>query len=368
MANKKKRPFDSVMFFAVTALVLGGFLVFMSASLGLLAQDGAQFSDIASSQFLLGVVGGFIALYVTSHIPYRFWRHYSLYIFIGSALLMLMVFVPGIGLELNGARRWLDLGVTTVQPAEFLKIAYILYLATWLSQRKSKNRPFLHRIAPFSIITGVAALLLLIQPDTGTFLVLASAGGAVYFASGAKLRDIAVLGLIGIIALSGLLFSRDYALDRLQTFINPAADPLGAGYQIKQSLIAVGSGKTFGRGFGQSVQKFNYLPEPTSDSIFAVFAEEFGFLGSALLVLGFTIFSLRGLWLAARAPDMFGGLVTLGIAILIFVQSFLNIASMLAILPLTGLPLIFISHGGTALFTALASVGILLNISRFKRT
>jgi len=363
---RKKRPFDPIIFFSVSALVIGGFLIFMSASLGLLVRDGAQFSDIATSQFLLGVVGGFIALYITSHIPYRFWRHYSLYIFIGATLVMLLVFAPGIGLELNGARRWLDLGVTTFQPAELLKIAYVLYLATWLSQRKSKKIPFINRVAPFAIITGISAVLLLTQPDTGTFLVLAAAGGAMYFTSGAKWKDIGVLGLVGVLALSGLVLSRDYALDRLKTFVDPSADPLGSSYQIQQSLIAVGSGKILGRGFGQSVQKFNYLPEPTSDSIFAVFAEEFGFLGSVFLVMGFMLFGLRSLWLAARAPDMFGGLVVVGIAILVIAQSFLNIASMLAVFPLTGLPLIFISHGGSALFMALASVGILLNISRFK--
>lgn len=365
---RKKRPFDPVVFTSVVALVIGGFLIFMSASLGLLVQDGARFSDIALSQFLFGIVGGFLALYVTSHIPYRLWRHYGLYLFIAAVIIMLLVFVPGIGLELNGARRWLDLGVTTFQPAELLKIAYVLYLGAWLSQRRAKKKRFLARVAPFSIITAVAAALLLTQPDTGTFLVIAAAGGAMYFASGSKWRDLGVLALAGIIALSGIVFSRDYALSRLKTFIDPAADPLGSSYQIQQSLIAVGSGGAIGRGFGQSVQKFNYLPEPTSDSIFAVFAEEFGFLGSMLLVFGFMVFGLRSLWLAARAPDMYGGLVTVGIAILITAQSFLNIASMLAVFPLTGLPLIFISHGGSALFMSLASVGILLNISRFKRT
>jgi len=364
---RKKRPFDSVVFTSVVALVIGGFLIFMSASLGLLVRDGAQFSDIAVSQFFLGIVGGFIALYITSHIPYRLWRHYALYLFIAAVLLMLLVFVPGVGLELNGAHRWIDLGVTTFQPAEFLKIAYVFYLGAWLSQRKSKKTRFLARVAPFSLITAITAALLLVQPDTGTFLVIAAAGGAMYFASGSKWKDIGVIALVGVITLSGVVFSRDYALDRLKTFINPGADPLGSSYQIRQSLIAVGSGKVIGRGFGQSVQKFNYLPEPTSDSVFAVFAEEFGFVGSVLLVFGFMLFGLRSLWLAARAPDMYGGLVTVGIAILVTAQSFLNIASMLAVFPLTGLPLIFISHGGSALFMSLASVGVLLNISRFKR-
>ena len=364
---KKKHSFDSIIFFSVLTLVVGGFLVFMSASLGLLTRDGAQFSDIASSQFLLGVVGGFLALYTTSHIPYRLWKHYALYMFIAASAITLLVFIPGIGIELNGAQRWLDLGFTTFQPAELLKIAYVLYLAVWLSRKKSRKNPFIYRVAPFSIITAFVAALLLLQPDTGTFLVIVAAGGAMYFASGARWKDIAVIALVGALALGIVIIQRPYALDRIETFINPNADPQGSSYQIKQSLFAVGSGQILGRGFGQSVQKFNFLPEPTSDSIFAVFAEEFGFVGSVTLIIGFLLFALRGLWVAARAPDMFGGLVAVGIAILILVQSFLNIASMLAVFPLTGLPLIFISHGGSALFMALASVGILLNISRSMR-
>ncbi|MFQ5541044.1 MAG: FtsW/RodA/SpoVE family cell cycle protein [Candidatus Paceibacteria bacterium] len=363
-----KRSFDPFIFISVSVLVIGGFLIFMSASLGLLIRGGAEFSSIATTQFLLGIVGGFAGLYVASHIPYRFWRHYALWVFLVAVVLMLLVFVPGIGGEFNGARRWLDLRITTFQPAEFLKIAYVLFLGTWLSQRRSKKTSFLVRIAPFSIITAAASILLLAQPDTGTFLVLAATGGVMYFVSGARWTDLLVLALVGVIASGGLVLSRDYALERVQTYLNPAADPLGGGYQIQQSLIAVGSGQFVGRGFGQSVQKFNYLPEPTSDSIFAVFAEEFGFLGSIILILGFLSFGIRSLWIAARAPDLYGGLVTVGIAILIVFQSFLNIASMLGIFPLTGLPLIFVSHGGSALFMALVSVGILLNISRFRHT
>ena len=171
--------------------------------------------------------------------------------------------------------------------------------------------------------------------------------------------------LVAVIGLGALAVARPYVLDRLTTFVDSSQDPLGSSYQVRQSLIAIGSGNMFGRGFGQSVQKFNYLPEPTSDSIFAVYAEEFGFLGSALLLVGFVVFALRSLYVSVRAPDMYGGLIVVGIAILVIAQSFLNIGAMLGVLPLTGLPLIFVSHGGSALFMALASIGILLNVSRF---
>ncbi len=364
------RRFDALIFFSTVFLVIGGFLIFLSASLGLLARDGAQFSDIAVSQFFLGVVGGFIMLYITSHIPYRLYRSYALYIFLFACALCVLVFFPPFGLSLNGAHSWLDFGFTTFQPAEFLKIAYVLYLAAWLSGRPAvgkKYRPFIERTAPFVLITGLVAVLLLLQPDTGTFMVVALAGGAMYFASGAKLKDMLILGVIGLVLVLGLVATRPYALERLQTYLNPARDPLGAGYQVQKSLIAVGSGELFGRGYGQSIQKFTTLPEPTADSIFGVFAEEFGFVGSMLLILAFLTFGLRALFVSARTSDLYGGLVIVGVAILIVVQSFFNMGSMVGVFPLSGLPLIFVSHGGSALFMALTSVGIVLNISRTAR-
>jgi cell division protein FtsW len=190
------------------------------------------------------------------------------------------------------------------------------------------------------------------------------AGTAIYFLGGANLKHIGIVGVLGLLAVIALLLTRPYLLDRVTTFINPAEDALGSGYQIQQSLIAIGSGGLTGRGFGQSLQKFNYLPEPIGDSIFAVAAEEFGFLGSLVLILLFAALMFRGYQLSMRARDTFGGLLMLGLVILIVAQSFFNMAAMLGILPLSGLPLIFVSHGGTAMFFALFSVGIILNISK----
>jgi cell division protein FtsW len=184
-------------------------------------------------------------------------------------------------------------------------------------------------------------------------------------AAGTRLRHIVILGSVLVAGLVILALARPYLLDRVMTFVNPVEDPTGSGYQIKQSLIAVGSGGVFGRGFGQSVQKFHYLPEPIGDSVFSVAAEEFGFVGSVVIIGLFVFFAIRGLHIAARTPDRFGGLTVVGIVILIVTQSFLNIASMIGLVPLTGEPLVFISHGGTALMFALASVGIVLNISRY---
>lgn len=185
-----------------------------------------------------------------------------------------------------------------------------------------------------------------------------------FVASGAKLRDIGIIAVVGLLLLTILFFTRDYVADRILTFINPNADPLGTSYQLQQSLLAVGAGEFWGRGFGASIQKFGRLPEPISDSIFSVFAEEFGFFGSVILILAFLTFAMRGLWVAARSPDLFGGLLAVGIVVIIVFQSFLNIASMLGLVPLSGLPLVFVSHGGTALMAALGAVGILLSVSR----
>jgi cell division protein FtsW len=361
------RPFDRIIFGSTIVLAVGGFLIFMSASLGLIASGGGAFSGTAAGQLMLGVAGGFVSLFVTSFIPYRLWRRFALAIFIVALLLTLAVFIPHLGVAVNGARRWLNLGITTFQPSELLKVAYVLFLGACLSVKRTKPPGIVAELGPFMIITALAGAVLLIQPDTDSFLVLLMAGGAMLLASGARLRDIALLILLAVVGFGILVALRPYLLERMLTFVDPGRDPRGAGYQIQQSLLAVGSGEAFGRGFGQSIQKFNYLPEPTSDSIFAVYAEEFGFAGSCVLIVAFLTFALRGLWVAVRVPDRYGGLVAIGVVILIIGAAFVNIASMLGVFPFSGLPLPFVSHGGSALAITLASVGILLNVSRARR-
>ena len=208
---------------------------------------------------------------------------------------------------------------------------------------------------------------MLLQPDTDTFLIMATSGMAMYIVSGAKIRHIALIIFVGVCMLAVLAFARPYVMDRLTTFLDPESDPLGSGYQIQQSLgIAVGSGGVFGRGYGQSIQKFDYLPEAIGDSIFAVYAEEFGFVGTCILIIGYLSLALRGLKTAAHAEDMFGTLLVVSFITIIITQAFLNIGAMIAIAPLSGLPLPFISHGGSALFATLAALGIVLNVSRYQ--
>lgn len=363
-ANPKS--IDTILLGIVILLVAAGFLIFSSASLGLLARDGASFGSVAFSQFVFGIVGGSAALFVTSNIYYRHWRRFAFYIFLASLVLTAAVFLPGIGMSHGGATRWLNLGITTVQPSEFLKIGFVVYLATWFSGIHNKIHDWRFCLLPFIGSVGIVGAIMLAQPDTDTFVIIASAGMAMFLAAGARWRD--VFGIIGTGLLGILIIAlmRPYVMDRLTTFLDPEADPLGSGYQIQQSLIAIGSGGFIGRGFGQSIQKFEYLPEAIGDSIFAVYAEEFGFLGTSLLVVALVSLALRGYKTASQAEDIFGTLLVTGFITVIVAQAFLNIAAMTGMAPLSGLPLPFISHGGTSLMATLAALGIVLNVSKYR--
>ncbi len=362
-----KQHVDRILLFIVITLVVVGFLIFTSASLGLLARNGASFSSVAFSQIVFGIIGGGLSMTLMSQMYYRNWRQYSFYIFLITCILTLAVFIPGIGMEHGGAQRWLNIFGFTIQPAELLKIGYVVYLATWLSASQTNNSDFKHTTGPFLAVTAIVAFVLLIQPDTDTFFLIAASGMAMFITAGGKWRDVAAMFGIAVLLLAILVAFRPYLKDRFMTFLNPEADPQGSGYQIQQSLIAVGAGGFVGNGFGQSIQKFEYLPEPIGDSVFAVFAEEFGFLGSTFLIGLFAAFTFRGFKIATHAKDMFGMLLVVGFMTFIVTQAFLNIAAMLSVAPLMGLPLPFISHGGTALLVTLTAVGIVLNVSRYQK-
>ncbi|MGE5540936.1 MAG: FtsW/RodA/SpoVE family cell cycle protein [Bacillota bacterium] len=354
---------DRTFFLIVTMLVVGGTAMFLSAALGLLARQNGDLGHIAVTQLVLGLIPGIIALVFLRFLPPTWLMRSVIPFYIFALLATALVFVPGVGVHTNGATRWIDIGPVTIQPAEFLKIAVVLMFAAYLAKMRAKLSNIRYGLLGFMVIVGVPALLLIAQPNTSTTLVIGATTAAMYFIAGAPWRDFIILGLIALIGLSGLVMMRPYLLKRINTFIHPANDSLSSGYQIQQSLIAVGSGGLLGRGFGQSVQKFNYLPEPVGDSIFAVYSEEFGFLGAAFLVLLFTAFAARGFMIAAEASTAFGTFAAAGLTLIIAISAFLNIGAMLSIFPLTGLPLPFISHGGTALLAALASVGIILNIA-----
>lgn len=363
----RTKHIDRILLVIVLTLIGTGFFIFLSASLGLLARDGARISSVATSQVLFGLIGGGTAMFLTSQLHYRHWRKWAFYIFLFCCLLTLAVFIPGLGYAHGGAQRWLNVFGFSLQPAEVLKIGFIIYIATWLSGSYKHLHNFKRGLLPFMGIVGIVGVILLLQPDTDTFLLLAISALAMFITAGGRWRDVGIMVGSAIILLALLAITRPYIMDRFTTFIDPGADPLGSGYQIQQSLIAVSGGGLFGRGFGQSIQKFEYLPEPIGDSIFAVFAEEFGFIGSVLLVLLFSFFTFRGYKIATHSNDMFGMLIVVGFMTLIAIQAFLNIAAMLSVAPLMGLTLPFISHGGTSLLVTLTAVGIVLNVSKYQR-
>ncbi len=362
-----RRAVDAPFLLVVCGLVLFGLLIFTSAALGLLARDGASLGSVAVNQILLGFVSGSVLLVLLSRFDYRKIRPYTPYLFGAALLLTLLTFVPHIGLSLKGASRWLSLGPLSFQPAELLKCAAVLLLASIYAANFKKVGTWQLGLVPFLAVAGVCALLLLIQPDTASAMILCGACALMLFAAGGKVWHLGALLLLGIAVVGIAALVYPHVRGRIETYINHSADPQGSGYQVQQSLIAVGSGGFSGRGFGQSVEKFSYLPEPIGDSIFAVAGEEFGFLGSTLLVVLYLIFGILGLRIAARAPDPFGGLIVVGLVGIIVGQSFFNIASALGLVPLIGVPLIFVSHGGSALALSLAEVGVILSVSRRMR-
>ena len=359
-----RKKHDRLFLTIVILLVVVGVFIFSSASLGLLARKGVSLEQHAARQLLVGLGLGICALVVTSRVPYTVWRTYAPFIFLISLAVSVLVFVPHIGIASHGARRWIALGPMSFQTAELLKFGFVLYISAWLSSAQNRVRSFREGVVPFAFFVGLVGVLLLKQPDTGTSAVFCISALALFVTGGGKWSH--VLGFIctALIGLATLAYFKPYVLNRFLTFFDPNYDTLGVSYQARQALIAIGSGGLFGRGFGQSIQKFNFLPEPTGDSIFAVAAEEFGFVGTSILLVSFLAFALRGLHIAVRAPDSFGRLVTVGFVLMITTQSFVNIASMIGVIPLTGVPLIFVSQGGSAMLFALAEVGIILNISR----
>lgn len=356
---------DKVFLYSVIILLVFGFFSFVSASFGILAGNSAKFWSVVISQFI-GLALGALLMYVFSRTDYKLWRKNAFYLFLISIGLTLLVFIPGISLEHGGARRWISWGPISFQPVELLKIAFVIYFAGWLSWVKGKAKQVKYGVLPLVGMLGVVALILLQQPDTKSIILMFVASASMLILSGVPWKYVGIAFGVGVVMFGILALTKPYLVKRITTFMDPTSDLQGASYQLEQSLIAIGSGGVFGRGFGQSVQKFTYLPEPQGDSIFAVIGEEFGFIGTSFVVIMYLIFGLRGLRIAYRAPDSFGRLMVAGIVILLFAQSFLNIASIVGLFPLTGVPLVFISHGGTSLMIAMAAIGIILNVSRYQ--
>ena len=358
---------DRMFFMLVLSASLAGIAIFSSAALGLLARESSSVSRDILLQTGLGLGLGFLALFIARAIPIGWLKRFAPYIYAATILFTALVFVPGIGFRSGGATRWISLRFTTVQPSEFLKIGFVLMLAWWLAPRSRKLTNVRKGLVPFLAILALPVVLLLLQPNTSTALLILTTGAVMYIVAGASWRDVGILALGTILALGIIILARPYVLERIKTFINPSENSLSSGYQIQQSMIAIGSGSLLGRGFGQSVEKFNYLPEPAGDSVFAVFAEETGFVGATILLALLVALVARGIVIAGNSRDLFGGLLALGFSSLIMLQVFINVSAMLGVIPLTGLPLPFVSHGGTALMAVLIMCGFILNVSAHKK-
>lgn len=364
--RKRGAHIDRPLALLIALLVVSGALMFASAAFGLLARGQGGMSSVVFNHLALGVGAGLVALLVGASIDYRRWQPLAPYLFCLAILATALVFVPHIGFEHGGGRRWIVLLGFSAQPSEALKLAGVVAAAAYFAAMRETGTTLLRGVGGFLALLAMPAILLIFQPDIGTLGVISISMFAVYFAAGARVRDIALIAVIALVALSALVYTRPYMMDRITTFLDPAKGHQAEGYQIKQALIAIGSGGLSGRGLGQGIQKFTYLPEPMGDSIFAVLGEELGFIGTTGLVGVFLLFALRGYTVAARATDLFGGLLAIGISTYLAAEAFINMAAMLGIAPLTGIPLTFISQGGSAMLVSLASAGILLSISRRK--
>lgn len=350
---------------ALSLIVIFGLVMLSSASVSLSFEKFNEGYYYVKHQILNGVIPGIILLVVFSFVDYRFWKKIALGLLIFSIALLVLVFIPGIGAGYGTAKSWIYIFGVSFQPAELVKLTFLIYLATWLESRgQKKASDFSEGLVPFLSILGVIAILLILQPDIGTMSIIILTGLVVYFIGGANLLHMLYVGLAGFISLIVLIKISPYRAARLMTFLHPELDPQGIGYHINQAFLAIGSGGFWGRGFGMSRQKFQYLPEVAGDSIFAIIAEELGFILATILVLAFLYLMYRGFKIAQNAPDSFAKLLVIGIISWIMIQAFVNIGAMVGLLPLTGVPLPFISYGGTALAVLLGACGIVINISR----
>lgn len=376
---KKEADIDYPLLGITIILLLLGILILASVSASISLEKFGNTFYYLQHQLLFGIIPGVILAWVVLKIKFSFIKKVIPLLVVVNLILLATVFFPIVGSEFTGARRWVVLGPFSFQPSEFLKISFVLYLALWLSakteKKYQKNRkksglrtPENRTLLAFLAIIGIVSFLLILQPDISTLGVIGLTGILMYFLAFTPAWHTLLITLGGIGALGALIKIAPYRMNRLTVFLNPNLDPQGIGYQIKQSLIAIGSGGIKGVGLGLSRQKFGYLPGTMSDSIFAIFAEETGLIGSIVLIILFLLFLWRGFTIATRSSDRFLKLAAFGITSWIVIQAFVNIGSMSGLLPLTGIPLPFISYGGSAIITELIGVGLLLKISKYRHS
>lgn len=363
MARLRYHGSDIVLIGIVAILIAFGLIMLYSAGAVTGFQRFGQADYYFKRQLLFFAIGIGVA-YLCFYVDYHVWKHYAMLMLILSILLLFFVFLPGLGFASGGAHRWIKFGNFLLQPSEVVKLTFLIYLSVWLEKRGTGVKDFSFGFLPFLTLLGVVVFLVLLQPDLGTVSIIVFLSLIAYFVAGAPWRYVFTFITAGIGLVALLIKIAPYRVERLTVFLNPSADPQGIGYHINQALLAIGSGGIFGRGLGRSLQKYNYLPEVISDSIFAVIAEELGYILILALIALYLFLFLRGIGIARRAPDNFGRYLAVGITAGIVLQAFINMAALSGLLPLTGITLPFISAGGSSLIILMAQVGILANISR----
>ena len=351
----------------VTVLVVIGLQSVYSATFALAITEYHNVFYFLMRQ-AMGAALGVALLFAFMSIDYRWWRFLSPFIFLGALAGLVLVTIPGFGSTQYGASRWLQIGpLPAVQPSEFMKIAMILLLAAWLSSSSRRVADFKTGLLPIVGVVGVVSFLIMRQPDFGTVLVIILTAGTMYFLAGASLPTLTMIVFSGLAGGAFLITTAAYRVERWQSFLNPWQDPQGTGFHIIQLLIALGTGGITGLGIGASRQKFFYVPGAHTDGIFAIIGEELGFIGCMVVILLFAAVIYRGARIVQHAPDRFGALLASGIIGWIAYQTLINIGGITQAIPLTGIPLPFISYGGSSLAATMAAVGILLSISRYSK-
>ncbi len=360
---RKKPTADYILLTLIGILLAVGLIVLWSASTVESEKNFGTSSYYIVHQLLYGVGIGLAGMYIMSRIDYHLLKKLIPVILVISLILLILVKVPGIGFSANGATRWIHFGPLFFQPAEIAKLAIILYLAGWTSVN-GLRKGFFQSVFPPLVIIGLYCLLILWQPDMGTMISISATALIMLFVSGIRLRYFGWIIASGVAGMLVLIKLEPYRVQRITAFLNRSIDPLGIGYQINQALLAVGSGGWFGYGYGYSRQKYFYLPEALNDSIFAVMAEELGLVRVALILALLLVFLLRGVQISLRASDTFGKMLAIGIMAGIATNVVVNIGAIIGLLPLTGIPLPLFSYGSSSMIITLASLGIVLNISR----
>ena len=352
------------LFWLILILLGFGLIVLSSASVVQAARQHGESNYFWLHQLEFGILPGLFFLWVFWKMDYRHLRKIALPLLFAALVLMVLVLVPSFGLKINGSRSWLNIGPIAFQPAEVLKLTLIIYLAAWLGQRGEKLKKVEFGLLPFSIIMGFIAILLLRQPDLGMLGIIILIAGGMYFLSGAPVRQsLAIMVVLGLLVF-GYASISPTRWQRVTTLFHPTADARGAGWQINQSLIAIGSGGVWGVGLGQSTQKNGFLPETIGDSIFAILVEELGMVGGFFTIILFATFTLFMISIARKAPDGFGALLVSGMCLWVVIQAVVNMTAVTGLMPLTGVPLPFISYGGTSMTAMLAGLGMALNVAQ----